>query len=67
MITDAVDLEVDTSTIYEPDVMVRCGAPLQAVKVTDPVIVVEVLSPSTRARDSGAKLADYFRLTSMRH
>ena len=24
--------------------------------------VVEVLSPSTRARDAGAKLQDYFRL-----
>jgi Uma2 family endonuclease len=48
---------------------VRCGAPLpdDAVKVTDPIIVVEVLSPSTRARDAGAKLEDYFRLPSVRH
>ena len=33
----------------------------------DPIIVVEVLSPSTRARDAGAKLEDYFRLPSVRH
>jgi Uma2 family endonuclease len=26
-----------------------------------------VLSPSTRARDAGAKLEDYFRLPSLRH
>ena len=26
-----------------------------------------MLSPSTRARDAGAKLADYFRLPSVRH
>lgn len=46
-----------------------CGAPLpdDAVKVIDPVIIVEVLSPSTRARDAGAKLEDYFRLASVRH
>ncbi len=49
--------------------LVRCGErlPDDAVKLTDPVIVVEVLSPSTRARDAGAKLEDYFRLPSVRH
>ena len=49
--------------------MVRCGAALpgDATKVTDPLIVVEVLSPSTRARDAGAKLEDYFRMPSVRH
>ena len=26
-----------------------------------------MIAPSTRARDAGAKLADYFRLPSMRH
>ena len=31
------------------------------------MVVVEVLSPSTRTRDAGAKLADYFRLPSVRH
>jgi Putative restriction endonuclease len=31
------------------------------------MIVVEVLSPSSHARDTGAKLADYFRLGSVRH
>jgi Uma2 family endonuclease len=48
---------------------VRCGAvvPPDTVKLTDPVIVVEVLSPSTRARDHGDKLIDYFRLPSVYH
>ena len=66
---DGMAVEVDAATTYEPDALVRCGAPLpdDAVKVTDPVIIVEVLSPSTRARDSGAKLEDYFRLPSVRH
>jgi Uma2 family endonuclease len=37
------------------------------VLVPEPVIVVEVLSPSTATRDTGAKLADYFRLPSLHH
>jgi Uma2 family endonuclease len=46
-----------------------CGAPLSddAVKLNDPIIVVEVLSASTHPRDAGAKLADYFRLPPVRH
>ena len=66
---DGMAVRVDASTVYEPDAMVRCGTPLpgDAIEVTDPLIVVEVLSPSTRARDAGAKLEDYFRLPSMRH
>ncbi len=66
---DGMAVEVDAHTVYEPDVLVRCGAPLpdETIKLTDPIIVIEVLSPSTRARDAGAKLADYFRLPSVRH
>lgn len=66
---DGMAVEIDAATTYEPDALVRCGMPLpgDAVKVTDPVIIVEVLSPSTRARDAGAKLEDYFRLPSVRH
>jgi Uma2 family endonuclease len=66
---DGMAVEIDNETTYEPDALVRCGAPLppDALKLHDPVIVVEVLSPSSRARDAGAKLADYFRLPSVRH
>jgi Uma2 family endonuclease len=66
---DGVTVVVDEHTAYEPDALVRCGDPLpgDTVKLSDPMIVVEVLSPSTRARDSGAKLEDYFRLPSVRH
>jgi Uma2 family endonuclease len=37
------------------------------VIVPSPLIVVEVLSPRTSARDVGAKLADYLRVPSIRH
>jgi Uma2 family endonuclease len=60
---------VDGYTTYEPDVSVRCGPTLDddAVKITDPVIVVKVLSPSARGVDVGSKIVDYFRLPSVRH
>ncbi len=66
---DGMVVEVDENTVYEPDALVRCGAalPPNAIKLSDPLIIVEVLSPSTSARDVGAKLGDYFRLSSVRH
>lgn len=66
---DGVGVVINENTLYEPDAMVVCGEELDpdGLAVTDAVIVVEVLSPSTRARDSGAKLEDYFRLVSLRH
>lgn len=67
---DGMAVEIDTATVYEPDALVRCGEPLDddALKVTDPVIVVEVLSPSSsEARDAGGKLADYARLPTLAH
>jgi len=66
---DGMAVVVDDETTYEPDAMVRCGEPLpdDAVKVFDPMTVVEIASPSTQALDAGTKLADYFRLPSLRH
>ena len=66
---DGMTVKVDEHTAYEPDAVVQCGdaLPADALIVPAPVIVVEVLSPTTRARDAGAKLADYFRLPSVRH
>jgi Uma2 family endonuclease len=62
-------VRIDEATIYEPDASLRCGPklPEDDIELPDPVIVVEVLSPSTRAQDSGAKLEAYFRLPSVRH
>jgi Uma2 family endonuclease len=49
--------------------MVNCGPrlPDDAVAATNPVIVVEVLSPSTEHIDLADKLADYFRVPSIQH
>lgn len=66
---DGMAVRVSRDTVYEPDAFVRCGDPVdpKALAVSDPVIVVEVVSPSTSRRDSGAKLADYFAMPSVRH
>jgi Uma2 family endonuclease len=66
---DGMTIRIDEHTTYEPDALVHCGDPLpdETVIVPAPVIVVEVLSPRTASRDVGAKLADYFRVPSVRH
>jgi Uma2 family endonuclease len=49
--------------------LVVCGprAPADALEIDNPVIVVEVLSPSTAAVDHGRKLSGYFSLPSVQH
>ena len=66
---DGVTIEVDEDTDYEPDAVVNCGppAPGDSIAVTNPVIVVEVLSPSTESIDLADKLADYFKVATIQH
>ena len=69
MLPDGMTVRVDDVTAYEPDALVQCGEPLDddAVCATNPIIIVEVMSPGTRGIDAGQKLADYFRLPSIQH
>jgi Uma2 family endonuclease len=69
MLPDGMTVRVDKNTAHEPDALVYCGPklPSTTIEVPSPVIVVEVLSPSTRHIDASAKLAGYFRLPSTRH
>ena len=64
-----MSVRVNDRTVYEPDALVRCGPPLpgHAIEIVDPIIVVEVVSPSSREVDRGVKLASYFSLPSVRH
>ena len=66
---DGMTVEIDDDTDYEPDALVNCGDPIpdEAIAAPNPVVVVEVLSPLTANLDAGGKLADYFRLASVRH
>lgn len=60
-----VKLRIGTARHYfHPDVSVACGD--QAGKMlTDPVVVIEVLSPATEKRDRDAKFATYKTLPSL--
>jgi Uma2 family endonuclease len=62
-------VRIDETTAYEPDALVYCGEKLSpsAIEVPEPVIVVEVLSPSSRQVDLAIKLAGYFLLPSLAH
>jgi Uma2 family endonuclease len=66
---DSLAVAVGPSTAYQPDVLVNCGPrPAPAALVApNPVIVVEVSSPSTSRVDAVAKFLDYMRLDSIRH
>lgn len=68
-IGDGLGIRVDEASVYIPDAVVRCGPELpgNTSVIDDAVLVVEVLSPSTRTIDTYAKLAGYFRLPSLRH
>jgi len=67
--SDGVSVRVADGSVYEPDAVVHCGSrlPEDAIEVSNPIIVVEVVSPSTAARDHGVKLAGYFSLAGVAH
>jgi Uma2 family endonuclease len=66
---DGLAVAIDEFTVYEPDALVNCGEPVanDSLIAPSPVVVVEVLSPSTRSIDKSVKLADYFRAPSVAH
>jgi len=66
---DGMTVRIDETTAFEPDALVYCGPklPSNAVVVPNPLIVVEVLSFSTRRINASAKLAGYFKLSSAAH
>jgi Uma2 family endonuclease len=66
---EGLAVAIDEATAYEPDALVNCGEPVARDSMTapNPVIVVEVLSPSTRGIDTTVKLAGYFRVPSLKH
>ncbi len=51
----------------KPDIVVRCGPRAAGTYITDPLIIVEVLSPTTMDIDRGRKLEFYKALPIVRH
>ena len=66
---DGAMVVVDNHKAYEPDALVYCGEALpdDAVVTPNPIILVEVISPSTGHIDKGDKLEGYFRIPSVQH
>jgi Uma2 family endonuclease len=65
---DGVTVEVDDND-FEPDAILRFGEVLPGggVSIPDPLVVVEVLSPSTRQGDLTRKMVAYFHVPSVQH
>ena len=60
-------VQIDANTAFEPDVVVSCAEVPEGLLVPEPLLVVEVLSPSTRDKDFTIKLAGYAALPSVAH
>ena len=65
---DGVSVRISDHSVREPDVIVHCG-PYEPDQVysTNPVVVVEVISPSSVMTDVDRKLIDYFSVASILH
>lgn len=64
MLPDGVGVRISQYVLHEPDALVYCGQELpgDAIEVPNPVVVVEVASPSMRKIDASLKLKGYFSL-----
>ena len=64
-----MNVDVGNNTIFKPDVVMRRGErlPRPATKLLDPLIVVEVLSPSKRPLHQERKLEAYLAIPTLQH
>ena len=69
VVLDSVAVRIDTYRSYQPDALVYCGQALpgNALEVPNPIVVVEVLSPSNAMKDLRDKLLGYFQVPSIVH
>jgi Uma2 family endonuclease len=69
VLIDGVGVAVNDKTLRIPDVLVQCGTELDpdSMIVESPLIVVEVVSPSSERDDTDTKLVEYFSVPSIRH
>jgi Uma2 family endonuclease len=67
--TDGMTVRIDRHHSREPDAAIQCGAPNDpdSVFLAAPMLVVEVVSPSSERDDTGNKLVEYFSVASIQH
>ncbi len=69
MLPDGIRVRISPDVAFEPDALVYAGEkhPRTTLEVNNPIIVVEVLSPSTRTIDTTIKRDGYFKLPTVHH
>jgi Uma2 family endonuclease len=69
VLADGAGVRISRHVMHGPDALVYCGPKLpdDALEVPDPVILVEVISRSTRRFDATVKRDGYFSLPSVCH
>jgi Uma2 family endonuclease len=68
-VLDSAAVRIDKYRSFQPDALVYCGEALPGgtLEVPNPVVVVEVLSPSNAMKDLRDKLVGYFQVPSIVH
>ena len=63
---DGASIVTAEDSVHIPDAVIRCGEPLDdgEIEIVDPVVVVQVLSPSNTKIAINAKIDGYFSLPS---
>jgi len=68
-IVDGPTVKIDETKGFEPDVIVHCGGriPDDQMVASNPAVLVEILSPTSRRIDTRIKLTEYFKQPSAHH
>jgi Uma2 family endonuclease len=67
--TDGASVKTGKNSVRGPDVAVQCGKQEdpESLLLSEPMILVEVISPSSEFRDVHAKMIEYFAIPSVEH
>lgn len=67
--TDGMTVRIDATTAREPDASLQGGVNLDfdSLILEAPLLVVEVVSPTSEHDDTGAKVAEYFSVATIAH
>ncbi len=66
VVPDGMTVAVDDDTDFVPDVAIHCGGPIPRTSpvIPNPIVVIEVLSPSTKRIDTTVKVDRYLKVAS---